>query len=995
MSIKKTLLITISGIILLSGLAVSAVNYKISSSDKVVGDGFYNILENPTLGSLSDVDTTLASVDDILIYDGSDWIAEINPGGSGGGGSSIWSTTTPDLIYYYNGFRDLIIGGNATTTEVNNNLEVIGGLYTDEATTTGFTINGERFTDFTGTGLSNVGGVLTASGGSGDLVSTNNLSDVSSSVLSAHNLFDDSIFAVETVVPADKILMKDVSGSNVLKTVTAQSIADLYSGVTYESDPTWIASSSNYYTKAEADAADDYEADTNTQLSDGDIGAFGYIKDYTESDPIWMAASSSYATFDDISDLGGGDMVEANYDTEAEFESRLFAVTVPTELTAGLETQDTCAEISGCVVGAITTDTNTQLSQEQVEDYVGGMTSGTETNISVTYNDTTGNLNYVVTDAWYNSLDDLKAAVSNDFHNLGGTDANTTYLGGTNLTLSGTTFNVDNPVVANLTGVASGNLVTADINTYSELNTIVADQTLAYGGGAFHDGFSDFVANEHTDWRLTTQGTIHATNYVDNNTTYVAGDFAHDSLASIPVNDHLDWTLDLGATNIHAGNYTDTNTTYTAGGTLLDLTTGTFSVNEGTLTDTKLCTYEVATGLNCNHTDADTTYLGGTSLTLDGSTFNVDDDFLLNTGDTATGNYNFDSNTLVVDSTNDRVGVGIASPLARLHVNYPTSGDVIFQAGTGDGGSDMNFQYGYNGYGWYNRYLGSGGGNGNEWQLWSEGAGATDMQVYGITQDGNITFKHNVTVDGTLTGDLTGNSTTATALAANGTNCSAGNYPLGVDASGNAESCTAVSGGSGTVTSVGMTTPTGLTVSGSPITSAGTLAVALTAGYIIPTTVKTGQWDTAYGWGDWNGNIDISTDTNLAVTSPIVLTGDTLSLSQTSITSLGTITTGTWNATAIDFSSYTNATGGTSITLTGDSINVDDDFIKNNASDTMAGTLTADGLTLGANENITLGDKTLDHDGTDFNFNDSVDINDGTHGLRIVPGTSTTTLNFY
>lgn len=39
--------------------------------------------------------------------------------------------------------------------------------------------------------------------------------------------------------------------------------------------------------------------------------------------------------------------------------------------------------------------------------------------------------------------------------------------------------------------------------------------------------------------------------------------------------------------------------------------------------------------------------------------------------------------------------------------------------------------------------------------------------------------------------NTTGNAATATALAANGTNCSAGNYPLGVDASGNAEGCTA------------------------------------------------------------------------------------------------------------------------------------------------------------------------------------------------------------
>jgi len=55
-------------------------------------------------------------------------------------------------------------------------------------------------------------------------------------------------------------------------------------------------------------------------------------------------------------------------------------------------------------------------------------------------------------------------------------------------------------------------------------------------------------------------------------------------------------------------------------------------------------------------------------------------------------------------------------------------------------------------------------------------------------------------------------------------------------------------------------------------------------------------------------------------------------------------------------------------------IDVDDAFLKNNASDIMTGTLTADGLTLGANENITLGSQTLDHDGTTFVFNDDVNI---------------------
>jgi len=45
------------------------------------------------------------------------------------------------------------------------------------------------------------------------------------------------------------------------------------------------------------------------------------------------------------------------------------------------------------------------------------------------------------------------------------------------------------------------------------------------------------------------------------------------------------------------------------------------------------------------------------------------------------------------------------------------------------------------------------------------------------------------TITGNLTGDLTGNASTASALAANGGNCSAGNAPLGVDALGAVESC--------------------------------------------------------------------------------------------------------------------------------------------------------------------------------------------------------------
>lgn len=58
----------------------------------------------------------------------------------------------------------------------------------------------------------------------------------------------------------------------------------------------------------------------------------------------------------------------------------------------------------------------------------------------------------------------------------------------------------------------------------------------------------------------------------------------------------------------------------------------------------------------------------------------------------------------------------------------------------------------------------------------------------------------------------------------------------------------------GTVTSVSLTVPTGLSVTDSPITSSGTLAVSFTAGYSIPTTASQTNWDTAYtDRNNWNG----------------------------------------------------------------------------------------------------------------------------------------------
>ena len=80
-----------------------------------------------------------------------------------------------------------------------------------------------------------------------------------------------------------------------------------------------------------------------------------------------------------------------------------------------------------------------------------------------------------------------------------------------------------------------------------------------------------------------------------------------------------------------------------------------------------------------------------------------------------------------------------------------------------------------------------------------------------------------------ISGNISGNAATATALAANGTNCSAGSYPLGVDASGNAESCTALPTAiSGTANQITASASTGAVTLSLPATITGLTSVTST-----------------------------------------------------------------------------------------------------------------------------------------------------------------------
>ena len=85
------------------------------------------------------------------------------------------------------------------------------------------------------------------------------------------------------------------------------------------------------------------------------------------------------------------------------------------------------------------------------------------------------------------------------------------------------------------------------------------------------------------------------------------------------------------------------------------------------------------------------------------------------------------------------------------------------------------------------------------------------------------------------------------------------------------------------VTSVAMSVPTGLTVTGTPITSTGTFVVTFTAGYSIPTTAKQTEWDTAY------------TNRITSATAPLGIASNVISITQSGAASNGYLSSTDWN----------------------------------------------------------------------------------------------------
>jgi hypothetical protein len=176
-----------------------------------------------------------------------------------------------------------------------------------------------------------------------------------------------------------------------------------------------------------SDLTDNYEADTNCS-SDGSCGLITYDSETSAWDK--NAADDFDGAWSSLTGVPAGFADDVDNDTmNCSAEGSCGLITYDSE-TSGWDKNEAddfdgaWSSLTGVPAGfSDNVDNDTTLSQEEVEDYTGGMTSGTETNIAVTYNDGTGNLDYVVSDNWINeSGDTMSGNLAMEGNNVTGLD---------------------------------------------------------------------------------------------------------------------------------------------------------------------------------------------------------------------------------------------------------------------------------------------------------------------------------------------------------------------------------------------------------------------------------------------------------------------------------------------------------------------------------------------------------------------------------------------
>ena len=261
---------------------------------------------------------------------------------------------------------------------------------------------------------------------------------------------------------------------------------------------------------------------------------------------------------------------------------------------------------------------------------------------------------------------------------------------------------------------------------------------------------------------------------------------------------------------------------------------------------------------------------------------------------------------IMVINNQGNVGIGTTAPGTKLTIAM----DDVFDSATYDGqlnvgGTDLNkkVMIGYDttsNYGWIAPV-----NSGVAWSNLVLNPIAGNVGI-GTTTPGTLLSLGNI---GANTINI---SATATSTFGSGINVLTGCFAI---------NGTCLTAGAGTVTSVAMTVPTGLTIGGSPITTSGTLALSYTSGYSIPTDLKQTSWDNkwdlasttiavAYGgtgqttftssqliYGNGTNAFSSVATTSLTATSPLSLS-QAISVIGSAASALSISTAGTWSGLA-------------------------------------------------------------------------------------------------
>ena len=288
--------------------------------------------------------------------------------------------------------------------------------------------------------------------------------------------------------------------------------------------------------------------------------------------------------------------------------------------------------------------------------------------------------------------------------------------------------------------------------------------------------------------------------------------------------------------------------------------------------------------------------------------------------------------------------------------------------------------------------------------------GATSAQGIetdtGLTYNPSSGVLTSTSFTGALTGNVTGNASGTAATVTSGTQASittlANVTTVGaLDAGSISTNFGAIDNGSSAITTTGLVSAGSLTVTGTTTlngnlilgdAAADTLALNATITGATPLSFEgatANGFETSFAFTDPTADRTITfADSSLTVNAAADISGTTLASNvvTSSLTAVGTIATGVWQGTAIasgyiaadaitgakiaddaiDSEHYTDGSidndhiangtialaktalvAGTNITLATNTLNVDDAFLKNDASDTTTGTITAAGFTAG------------------------------------------------